>query len=362
MSETVQCPGRFFLWGYTARGVVGYQRDLCRPREGWYTYILKSGPGTGKDRLLARLRQRAEGQEEGVQAMVCPADPSVLDGLWMPGRRCCVLDGTAPRRLEPRYWDVTERLLHLGQTVDSAALRACAKPVLDATDACLAAQQAQCRLLHGAAGLKQEIARLAAPCIDTDKVLCAAERLAEREMPPAGPPEREQRRFLSAVTPQGVLIFYDTLQALCPRVYVIEDDYGPVAALLLARLRLRALAAGQPVITCRCPLHPCGAPEHLLLPAAGVAFTTSNRWHKADFPVYRRIHAARFLDAEALRRHRQKISFLRRAGQEVLDQAVGQAGLALQAQREVERYVAAAVDRRGEEALLARLLEEIVCR
>jgi len=87
---------------------------------------------------------------------------------------------------------------------------------------------------------------------------------------------------------------------------------------VLADLRRRALEAGHDCITCACPLAPYDKIEHLVIPELGLAFTTSNCWHKADFPVYRRIHAARFTDAETLRMKKQVMSFNRRAARELL--------------------------------------------
>lgn len=39
------------------------------------------------------------------------------------------------------------------------------------------------------------------------------------------------------------MIFHQTLQTLCSRIYAIEDEYGAASRLLLAELRGRALAA-----------------------------------------------------------------------------------------------------------------------
>lgn len=45
---------------------------------------------------------------------------------------------------------------------------------------------------------------------------------------------RETRRFLSALTPEGMVCFTETLQTLCPRLYAIEDDHGAASSLLMA--------------------------------------------------------------------------------------------------------------------------------
>ncbi|MBR7092649.1 MAG: hypothetical protein IKI50_05635 [Clostridia bacterium] len=358
MEYAEQGPVRFFLWACTGQGVVGYQQQFCCG-ENWQTYILKSGPGTGKGRLLAAVRDRLVARGETVQEMICPLDPPALDGLLIPQRGRCVLDGTAPHPLEPRYWEITERLIHLGQAVDVQRVRQHAAGIIAATDACAAAQDQLCRQLAQAAALKQEIKRIVRPCVAAAEVWQQADRLAAREIPPAAGGE-EQRRFLSAVTPDGVTTLYSTLQALCPRVIVLQDECGEVSALLTGRLLHRAAEARQPVIACRCTLEPEETPEHILLPGIGTAFTVSNRWHRVDFPVYRRIHAARFTDAERLRKRRQRLSFLRRALRETMDQAVAAAQSIRERHRLLEQTVEQAVDPIESERLMQKIAAEIV--
>lgn len=140
------------------------------------------------------------------------------------------------------------------------------------------------------------------------------------------------------------MIFHQTLQTLCSRIYAIEDEYGAASRLLLAELRGRALAAGLEIITCACPLSPYDKLEHLLIPSLGLGFTTSGGCHKVDFPVYRRIHAARFTDAERLRQKRQILSFNRRAARELLAEAVSIAGDAKHVHDRMEAFNVRAMD------------------
>ena len=154
------------------------------------------------------------------------------------------------------------------------------------------------------------------------------------------------------------MVFHGTLQALCPRIYSIEDEHGAASRLLLAELRRRALEAGLDVISCSCPLFPAEKLEHLLIPSIGVGFTTSNPWHKADFPVFRRIHAARFTDTEGLRSRRQLLSFNRRAAKELLSEAVSIAGEAKAAHDAMEAFNIAAMDWEGATILTEWVVSE----
>lgn len=356
----IQTPIRFFLGANTPSGFLGYLDDLYDARDGWRAYLIKSGPGTGKSSLMRAVLARMTALGEEVEAILCSSDPHSLDGVVLPRLKLCVFDATSPHILEPKYWGAVETIVDLGSCMDNAAMRAQADAVIAATDACAGLHRRCCKFLGAAASLLSDSARIALSCTDTEKVIRAAGRLASREFPAAtGQKGRETRRFLSAITPDGPVIFHETLQTLCSRIYSIEDEYGASSRLLLAELRRLALEAGLEIITCACPLCPEEKLEHLLIPSLGVGFTTSNSRHKVDFPAYRRIHAARFTDEEQLRTKKQLLSFNRRAAKELLGEAAAIAAEARQKHDEMERFSIAAMDWHAVDALTGQVVAEI---
>ena len=341
----IHAPVRFFLGANTPGGFVGYIDDLYDAKDGWQAYIIKSGPGTGKSSLMRAVLDKLTDLGQEAEVICCSSDPNSLDGVLFPAMKMCILDGTAPHVIEPSYWGAVEQIIPLASCMDTALLHRQAPAVIAATDA-NKAMHARCRkFLGAAASLIGDSTRIAAECTDEAKAVRCAARIAAREFGPLSEtPGREKRRFLSAVAPDGLITFHETLQALCPRIYAVEDDYGAASRLFFTELRQRALAAGLDIITCACPLAPYDKIEHLLVPSLGLGFTTSNPWHKADFPVYRRIHAARFTDAEKLRLKRQLLSFNRRAARELLGEAVAISAEAKALHDKMEQFNIAAMD------------------
>lgn len=352
-------PIRFFMGANTPGGFVGYLDDLYDPADGWRAYLIKSGPGTGKASLMRRVLNRMTEYGLESEAILCSSDPDSLDGVRFPQLKACIIDATAPHVIEPKYWGAVEQIVNLSACMDSKTLHQNAPEIMEATAAC-SALHARCRkFLGAAASLLGDSCRIAGEYTDQGKILRSAARIAVREFGgKADRPGKETRRFLSAVTPQGLLVFHETLQALCPRIYSLEDEHGASSHLLLEELRRRALEAGLDVISCACPLFPDDKLEHLLIPSIGVGFTTSNPWHKADFPVYRRIHAARFTDLEGLRTRKQLLSFNRRAAKELLNEAVSIASEAKAAHDEMEKWNIHAMDWEGATILTSWLISE----
>ncbi len=318
----MKTPIRFFMGSNTSFGFFGFIDDFYDCDSGWRVYLLKGGPGMGKTMLLKRLFDFMSGQGQEIQVVICPADPDSIDGLVFPEIKACALDANAPHVIEPKCWGAVEQIVNLSACIEAAEIQHKAPEILEAESKCQALELRCRKFLGAAASLLNDSRKIAFECTDISKIQRSAARIAAREFGTySNLKGNETRRFLSAVTPEGNVIFYDTLQALCPRIYSIEDEYGAASRLLINELKVRAMDAGYDVITCYCPIFPSDKPDHLLIPSIGIGFTTSNSWHKADFPVFRRIHSARFTDMERLRQRRQIMSFNRRAARELINEA-----------------------------------------
>lgn len=313
---------RFFLGANTPDGFRGFHQELYDTHDGWRVFLIKSGPGTGKSTLMRKVWALFNEHSIESEWILCSSDPDSIDGVLAPQVKFAILDATAPHVIEPKYWGAVERIVNLSAAMDTDKLFENRKAILAATDAC-SATHARCRrFLSAAASVLGDNVRIVADYTDIDKVIRTADKIADKEFGSKQEGGAVSRRFLSAVTPHGISTRYETLQALCPRIYAVEDEYGAVAHTLMEHMVKRATDSGYHPFVCPCPLSPNNKTEHILLPEIGVGFTVSNSFHKAAFPVYRRIHAARFTDTDKLRSKKQRLQFNRRIARELLDEAV----------------------------------------
>lgn len=337
-------PVRFFLGANTPQGFVGFADELYDPADGWQAYLIKSGPGTGKSSLMRRIYERLTALGIDAEAICCSSDPASLDGVVFPPLRMCILDATAPHVVEPKFWGAVEQIVPLAICADETKMHGQAAAIRQVTEE-NRALHAQCRkYIHAAGALLKENRRIGAAALNEEKVRRLACRIARQEFDGKRGEGRQTHRFLSAITPDGAVGFCETLQVLCPRIYTLEDDHGAASSLFLEELARHAQQAGVDAIVCPCPLAPEAGPEHLLFPSLGVGFTTSNSFHKVDYPVFRRIHATRFSDAEQLRAKRQIAAFNRRAARELLEQAQALSAEAKAVHDRMEAFSAEAMD------------------
>lgn len=87
---------RYFLGANTPTGFVGYTDDLYDCRGGWRAFLIKSGPGTGKNTLMRAVLDAMTAHGEEAQTICCSSDPHSLDATCLTGSNWH--SSTPPRR------------------------------------------------------------------------------------------------------------------------------------------------------------------------------------------------------------------------------------------------------------------------
>jgi len=311
-----------FLRTNTAEGCVTHLPELCPPEEGWRVLLVKSGHGGAADALLAALCELAEAGGRPAQTFWDAPGRERRCALRLPEQKLCLLEAEAPFPLEAKLPGAGEELLSLDGCRDNALLRARREELRALTGSWKRELLRASRFMRAARAMKKDMAFVAGETLDIPKIERCASRFAARRFPaPSGHVGRESRRFLTAVTGQGLLLRRSGLEASYSDFVVLEDETGVAAPLLWNLLRGYALGNGLDVVSCPCPLSPRGEPEHLLVPALGLCCVTANRRHPIGFEGAQRMQAARFYRKEALQEHRCRLRFCRRTMRELLGEA-----------------------------------------
>jgi len=314
---------RFFMGTSTKNGFYGFPRDYYETDPAAHAFLIKSGPGTGKSTLLRGVAADFRKTGETVEEILCSSDPDSLDGIYFPARRVCVFDATAPHILEPREWGLKEEIISLGDALDTEALVKQREEIARATAQNTAAHARARRLLAGVSELFADRVTLSETALNPSAVSHIAARLAETELKKPATPcalTGTQRRFLSAVTPKGLLTCFDTPAALCPRVILLDDPFFAAVSALLEQLKSAAERRGLPAILCPHPLSPDRI-AHLLLPSAGVAFVSAEKGGEAFSPT-RKLHLKRCYEQAALNTNKNRTAFEKKCEHALLSAAV----------------------------------------
>lgn len=349
----------FFLGANTAGGFYPLTNELTRERDDIRLYLIKGGPGTGKSTLMKAVCHRAAENGIAFERIYCSSDPDSLDGVFLPSLHAAVLDATPPHPFELKFPGVCGKIIDMGLCWDAGALAKNKENILQLSRENSAAHAACLRFLSAAGRLQADIMHMAFAQADLLRVIRCAKRICAKLLPEQDGNATVSQRFLSACTPKGEVVFYDSLTGLCPHIIAVEDEHGAVSAAFMQTVLHEAVDRGISVIACPCILRPDGTPEHILIPSLQLAFFTSNRHHPAPDSAEKIIRASRFTDSERAKAHKNRFSFCHNAMDELLDGAVGKLVQAKLLHDRLESQYIAAMDFGKAEKFKIDLLEEL---
>jgi len=307
----------FFLGANSPAGFYSLYDQMLDPAAARRVFLLKGGAGCGKSSLMRRVGAQLEEAGEKAEYIVCSGDPGSLDAVVFPGLGAAIVDATAPHVMEPRLPGVVESYVNLGRFYDHAALSPLRPEIEAATVGYQSHYKRAYRCLTAADQLMEDDrALLLTPALE-HKLAKRARGILSREVKKAGrEPGQAVQRFLGAVSCQGQVCLFDTVDALCRKVYELSDAYGLGAGMLTA-LAAGAMAAGYDVIVCPSPLFPDRA-EHLLIPELGLGFVTSTPALPYPGRPYRRVRVDAMADPELTRKYKSRLKFSRKVSASLL--------------------------------------------
>ena len=293
----------FFVGANSAEGFRNLFSQLVDVEDTYDLMVLKGGPGVGKNTFMREIGRTMEQTGTPVEYLWCSGDPDSLDGVVLPEIRCAVVDGTSPHVVEPRYPAAVDRYVDLGRFYDLTAAKAAAEEVKAHTHTYQGAYARAYHSLKAARQVELDGMNAAAAGFDRQRAQRRVEGIAARELRGRGREcAKTTRRFLGSITHKGYLWRFDSVDALCPKVYALSDSWE-LAGGALARLHGAASEKGWDTIVCLAPEDP-GRIEHLLIPGLGLAFVTTRPGMEYSQKPYRRIRLNAMTEMEGKTRLR----------------------------------------------------------
>ncbi len=170
-----------------------------------YTYVLKGGPGVGKNTLMKKVAKLALEKGYSIEEFHCASDPSSLDAVRVIEKGIVLLDGTSPHSIDPVLPGICDEVVDLGHFKnyrEFAANRGEVEILLAENKKHYNAAYA---MLGAAYALKKEAISAASDAVDLDKL---HGRLSEV----LGDVQNGEKRelFARSATPMGVVDYSDT--------------------------------------------------------------------------------------------------------------------------------------------------------
>lgn len=308
----------FFLGANSPTGFVENFSGAFSASDGWHTYIIKGGAGTGKSTLMKRVADHFI--SKGLRCHLCPcsSDPNSLDAVIFPDVKVMLLDGTAPHIVEPKYPGACEEIINLGECWDAKKLINNREAIIEVTKENKEFHRKAGSYLAAAGCVLSDTFEVANASLQEDKAIKFARKLSKKYLKKTKLKGIEWVRYLSGITPKGLIFYGSTLEKMVDTKIVISDEFGAASARIMGELRQDALNRGYEIISCFCPMKPKTKVEHIIIPSLRLAFCTKNRFHNIASDE-RIIHARRFMDVKRLHEQRARLNFNRKIVAEFLN-------------------------------------------
>lgn len=351
----------FFMSAITPKGFVSNLSDLANEEIYRKCYLIKGGAGSGKSTLIKSASSILAADNAHCEVIHCSLDLSSLDGAIFSRSRITFADATAPHIIEPRYPSAFEEVVSLYECFDEKILSDYKSEIIKETEQKKALLKRVESYVRAAGMLLSSNEEIASRCISTDKLSNYITRLCMREFKKqSGGKGRVFNRYLSALTSNGIVVFSDTAQKLCDKIYTVCDDNGAVSGIIMEAVSRMALSAGFDVYLCKCPLSLNGRIDHILIPELSLGFLTSNKFHPLEMDNAKMIRSARFLNKEKQNEYAFRLNFQRKAAKELLKEGAALLGECLKTHKSIERLYSIGVDNVKRQEIFDKTLSQFL--
>lgn len=340
MQKTQHKTDEYFLGAVTRSGFTTSFGSIIG-REGWFTYILKGGAGTGKSTLMKRINSELT---EGNRTLFhCSSDPGSLDAVVLDDYKTIVVDGTAPHTFDPVVPAIKQVIVNLGDFWNESELEKHSAQVMDAMALNSSYLKRSGRYVCALSDIAFDTYSLGSEALDRSGIKALAGRIEKRVITGHGSGTGElMTRQLSAVTMDGCKTYIDTLLG-CGRVYRFTDEFFAASSLLLDELSQYASQRGYDVINCVTQLLGCDVTEHIMIPELDTAFISVNKLTDVG-RTGRAVNLMKYYNEDVITLKAPRLRLNRSAARTLMDEAAKTLTLAKQAHDEIEKYYIAAMD------------------
>ena len=320
-------------------------------------YYLKGGPGCGKSTLMKQIAEKADNAE----LIYCSGDPSSLDGVVLPDENAVIIDATAPHSHEPRYPGVGGNLMDLGigwdpQKMNKERIIELSERKKKLYDECYALLKSAKSIHNGVFGALAQNASLHKIHLLGDKILRQNGLWEQKKQAPI-----VQKRFISAISPDGLITETDPVLKCGKNVILIEDRWM-ISHTLLSHIHRSLCERG---IDHLCSYHPLlgkAFTHHIVIPEARISIVTKDAVFDTQIPeenIIRRISIQNAISKEYLAENKNKFSFIKKLEKELLLLAVERLNEARSIHMKIEAEYAAGTDFNATAVIKEKLISKL---
>lgn len=336
-----------FFGGNTPEGFYGRFGDILFLDEAKKIIYLKGSSGSGKSTLMRKVAAVYEEKGIAVDYIHCSNNVTDLDGICIRELGISMVDATAPHVCDPTVPVAIDEIFNLADFIGRDAVREHGDELRKLQEKKKPYYHKAYSYLNAAYKIYQNNIYINQRVLDQVKLKAAieAEVKSFADQPLAEQPGRNRGLFASAVSPQGMVNYLDTLTA-GKKVVALNGENGMGMDQMLAAIRDMANSRGYDTESCLCTLD-TKKMDHLLIPELNLAYVTLNDYHSTEQETDRAIDFKQFCDNGELAGYAEEMAYNKRMFEELLVRAMEMMDAQKVVHDEIEKIYVASMDFEG---------------
>ena len=294
-----------FAGNNTSEGFFSYFGFLLKPEDAEHIYILKGGPGVGKNSFMKKFAEKMSEKDYSAEYIHCSSDNISLDGILIPELKVLLVDGTAPHTIDPAVPGAVDEIINLGAFLDGQKLKKHKTAIIQTNKAKSNIYKSAYRYLKAAGIIYDEICSVYDSHVNVDKFneMCekAIFKLFNNDYVKKTGSVRKS--FTEAFTANGYVshtdIFFESNE-----VWAIAGKDTNYSSVFLDRVLSEAIKRGYDAECYYRPLSPKKL-QHIYLPEKKLIIITAEHHMSEKYDEVFDIHS--IMDSENIKTHISEI-------------------------------------------------------
>ncbi|MEN6328265.1 MAG: PRK06851 family protein [Syntrophomonas sp.] len=211
--------------GNTCHGFYSFYDYMVSPQVE-RKIVLKGGPGVGKSTFMKKLGEDFVNAGIDVEFHWCSSDNESLDGVVIGQQQFCVVDGTAPHIVDPRFPGAVDEIVNLGEFWNRTAIAKHRSEVVRLSNNIAHCFERAYWRLQEAGSAYQEWQSYYQEACDLAAVNRNILALTKDFIPSVSPPGTIRHLFAGAITPLGLVTRAESIIDADYALFAIKGNPG----------------------------------------------------------------------------------------------------------------------------------------
>ncbi|SHJ78755.1 PRK06851 family protein [Paramaledivibacter caminithermalis] len=350
---------RVYPGGNTYKGFYSYYNYILDQKSAKRIIVIKGGPGVGKSSFMKGLGEAMVEKGYDVEYHHCSSDNNSIDGVVFSQVGVALIDGTAPHVVDPKNPGAVDEIIHLGDYWDEDKMMKNKESIIKDNKEVGRLFRRAYGYLAAAKGAYDNISKNIKEATDYAKVNKIIGELANEifdDLNYSDSLGKERHLFGSAVTPDGIKDYLETLIEPNEKVFVLKGEYNFGQSEIVEKIGKLAIDKGYNVEF----FHNHFIPEkvdNIVIKDIKVAVTTSNKFDNGKNKVF---NIDLCLNEELLKEREEEFKLDREKFEELMDLAIKNISRAKKIHDHMETYYIPNMDFEAIDFLRENTLERIL--